>query len=260
MSSASLVRIEHDGPVATITLNRPERRNALTSALIAELSTALRDADADAAVHAIVLTGAGSSFCAGLDLRELGSTGDNMRTVGPFAGEPRPWPRLSTPLVGAINGPTATGGLEIALHCDFLIAAQEAAFADTHARVGVLPGWGLTYLLPQAVGVRRAREMSLTGRMVGADEALAWGLVNHVVPAAELLPTARRLALQAADLDPALAAEFLDLYQATTATTLADAVSIEARRSVAWAEATFSPEAVGTRSDQIIRRGRAQLS
>jgi enoyl-CoA hydratase len=122
----------------------------------------------DPSVRAVVLTGAGTAFCAGLDLRELGKSGANLRLVGPAAGRPRPWRATTKPVIGAVNGPAVTAGLEIALTCDFLIASEQASFGDTHARVGVLPGWGLSYLLPQAVGVRRAREMSLTGRLVGA--------------------------------------------------------------------------------------------
>ena len=106
-----------------------------------------------------------------------------------------PFPRLSKPLIGAVNGVAITGGFELALNCDFLVASEHAKFGDTHSRVGVMPGWGLTVLLPQAIGVRRAREMSFTGNFMLADEALAFGLVNHVVPHAELIPTTRRLAL-----------------------------------------------------------------
>ncbi|GGJ67510.1 enoyl-CoA hydratase [Streptomyces brasiliensis] len=246
------------GAVVTVTLNRPERHNALSSQLLEELSAAMTAVRDDPDVRAVVLTGAGTSFCAGLDLRELGSTGDNMRKVGPFAGLTGPWPAVGKPVIGAANGPAATGGLELALHCDLLIAAEGAAFADTHARVGVLPGWGLTYLLPQAVGVRRAREMSLTGRMMPAAEAHAWGLVNHVVPADELLARARALAAEMAEVAPEMAAELLDLYRETTSTTVTDAIAIEARRSAAWADAHFRPELVGARSDGIIARGRTQ--
>src|SRR3984957_14663804 len=100
---------------------------------------------------------------------------------------------MTKPVVGAINGPAVTGGLELALQCDFLIASERARFADTHARVGVMPGWGLTVLLPQAIGLRRAKEMSLTGNYMDAAEALAVGLVNRIVTHDELLPTALAL-------------------------------------------------------------------
>ena len=105
-----------------------------------------------------------------------------------------PFGTLAKPMIGAINGFAITGGFEIALACDFLVASENARFADTHARVGIQPWWGLTVLLPQAVGFRRAREMSATGNFVDAQTALDWGLVNHVVPHDELLPFTRKLA------------------------------------------------------------------
>ena len=100
---------------------------------------------------------------------------------------------MATPVIGAINGVAITGGFEVALACDFLVASERARFADTHARVGIMPGWGLTVALPEAIGLRRAKEMSTTGNFVDAETALAWGLVNHVVPHDELLPFARKL-------------------------------------------------------------------
>jgi enoyl-CoA hydratase len=140
-----------------------------------------------------VLTGADPAFCAGLDLREyqaLGRAPDGVSETILSIDE------LRTPVIGAINGVTTTGGLELALGCDFLIASERAFFADTHARVGVLPGGGLSVRLPQAVGLRAAKEMSFTGRFVDAGEALRLGLVNRVVPHPDLLPTAHRIAAE----------------------------------------------------------------
>ena len=183
--------------IATVTLNRPEVRNALSSELLRLLPELMRTAEADDDVSVIVLTGADPAFCAGLDLKELGSTGINSGSGGGSENAPArsgargPFPRLTKPLIGAINGVAVTGGFELALNCDFLIASELAKFGDTHTRVGVMPGWGLTVLLPQAIGVRRAREMSFTGNFMSADEALQRGLVNHVVPHAELIPFTR---------------------------------------------------------------------
>src|SRR5690606_20981276 len=118
-------------------------------------------------------------------LQESGATGETDRSQrGPF-------PDMETPVIGAVNGVAITGGFELALACDFLVASEQARFADTHARVGIMPGWGLTVLLPEAIGFRRAKEMSTTGNFLDAQTALAWGLVNHVVPHAELLPFAQ---------------------------------------------------------------------
>ena len=186
-----LVRYEVSARVATITLHRPEVRNALSSALCRELRAALANANGDDGVDVLVLTGADPAFCAGLDLREyerLGRAPEGTAETILFAGQ------LAKPLIGAINGAAATGGLELALACDFLVASERASFADTHARVGVLPGGGLSVRLPQAVGLRKAKEMSYTGTFVDAREASRIGLVNHVVPHDELMTAARDLA------------------------------------------------------------------
>ena len=126
-------------------------------------------------------------FCAGLDLKELGDTTE-LPDISPK------WPPMTKPVIGAINGAAVTGGLELALYCDILIASEQARFADTHARVGLLPTWGLSVRLPQKVGVGMARRMSLTGDYLSAADALRAGLVTEVVPHDELLPTARAVA------------------------------------------------------------------
>ena len=185
--------------IATITLNRPEARNALSSEVLRLLPQRMREADADAEVDVVILTGSDPAFCAGLDLKELGSTGGNLGATG-ADGRPNrdgvrgPFPAMTKPVIGAVNGVAITGGFELALNCDFLVASELAKFGDTHSRVGVMPGWGLTVLLPQAIGVRRAREMSFTGNFMLAEEALHFGLVNHVVAHLDLLPFTRQLA------------------------------------------------------------------
>ena len=126
-------------------------------------------------------------FCAGLDLKELGDTTD-LPDISPK------WPPMTKPVIGAINGAAVTGGLELALYCDILIASEQARFADTHARVGLLPTWGLSVRLPQKVGVGMARRMSMTGDYLSAEDALRAGLVTEVVPHDELLDAARRIA------------------------------------------------------------------
>src|SRR5690349_5890582 len=190
-----LVQSQIGDRIATITLNRPEARNALSAELCRQLRAATEAADTDESVDVIVLTGADPAFCAGLDLREyqaLGRAPDGVSAAILSIAE------LSTPVIGAINGATATGGLELALGCDFLIASERAVFVDTHARVGVLPGGGLSVRLPQAIGLRAAMEMSFTGRFVGAPEALRLGLVNHVVAHEDLLTVAHRMAAEVA--------------------------------------------------------------
>ena len=248
--------------IATVTLHRPEVRNAINASMRLGVRAAIERAEADDAVAVVVLTGTDPAFCAGLDLRELGSRPAELvedPSVG-SRGSTRPFPDRAKPLIGAVNGPAITGGFEFALNCDFLIASERAVFADTHARVGVMPGWGLSVLLADAVGVRRAREISLSGNFVTADEALAWGLVNRVVAHDELLPTVRRIAADIAGNDPAGVARMLATYRDQEETSLADGWRIEGEGARAFrAEVAFAPEEVERRRQAIIDRGRTQL-
>ena len=188
-----LVLVETHDRVRTITFNRPDARNALNTPLQRASGAALTEADADDAVDVVVLTGSDPAFCAGLDLKELGGTAENLRGVldDPTGSPFTALARMSKPVIGAINGACVTGGFEVALACDFLVASERAVFADTHARVGLTPGGGMSVNLPQAVGIRKAKELSLTGNYLDAAEAHRLGLVNHVVPHADLLATAR---------------------------------------------------------------------
>lgn len=240
--------------IATVTLNRPERRNALSGELVAGLRQALADLDARPDVRVIVLTGADPAFCAGLDLTELGQPDSPLRGVarGPVI------PDLTKPLIGAVNGVAVTGGLELALACDFLVASERARFADTHARVGIQPGWGLTVALPEAVGLRRAREMSATGNFVDAHTALAWGLVNHVVAHGELLRYARRLAADAASTDQDALHALYATYDEGSQGTRRDALRLEAEVSARWQAGGIDPSQVSRRRAAVIERGRAQ--
>ncbi|MCP5026678.1 MAG: enoyl-CoA hydratase [Actinomycetia bacterium] len=258
MADTDVLTIDITDRVATLTMNRPEARNALNRDLRAALPAAMADADGSDDVDVIILTGTDPAFCAGLDLRELGAganriTGDSPDLVG------RPWAVTTKPVIGAVNGPAITGGFELALNCDFLIASHRARFADTHARVGVMPGWGLSVLLPQAIGVRRARQLSLTGNFLDAHTALAWGLVNHVVDPVELLPTAHQLASDIAGNDQRGVARMLETYRAVTGTTIDDGWRIEARMGAEWARGGIDPASIEERRQAIVDRGRSQL-
>ena len=167
-------------------------------------------------------------------------------------------PELGTPLIGAVNGAAITGGLELALGCDFLVASDRASFADTHARIGIQPGWGLTVLLPEAVGLRRAREMSATGNFVDARTALEWGLVNHVVPHAELLGFARQLAADIASNDLDAVRAIYSTYQQGALVTGAEAMVLEARAHARWRGGGIDPGEVAGRRGSVIERGRSQ--
>ena len=202
----------------------------------------------------IVLTGADPAFCAGLDLTELGQPDSPLRGVarGPVI------PDLAKPLIGAINGVAVTGGLELALACDFLVASERAQFADTHARVGIQPGWGLTVALPEAAGLRRAREMSATGNFIDAHTALAWGLVNHVVAHDELLPVAHRLAADTASTDQDALRAIYGTYAEGSKGTRRDALRLEAEVNARWHAQGIDSGQVTRRRAAVIERGRAQ--
>lgn len=247
--------------IATVTLNRPDARNALSSEVLRRLPELLVQADQDPDVDVIILTGTDPAFCAGLDLKELGSSAGNLGGSGADGGSNAhgvrgPFPKLSKPFIGAVNGVAVTGGFELALNCDFLVASEHAKFGDTHSRVGVMPGWGLTVLLPQAIGVRRAREMSFTGNFLSADEALQWGLVNHVVPHDELLPFTRQLATDIIGNEQDGVRQIRATYAAISHDD--DGWEREARDSRAWQRAQFSPEKVAARRASIQARGRTQ--
>jgi len=259
-----LVLVEIDARVATMTLNRPGQRNALSRALQARIVEVVIDLESDDGVDVIVLTGADPAFCAGVDLKELGSSaprsagGSASDLVLPKDAGRGPLPPHTKPVIGAINGVAVTGGFELALACDFLVASDRARFADTHARVGVMPGWGLTVLLAEAVGVRRARELSTTGNYIDAEVAAAWGLVNHVVAHDELLPFCRGLASDIVSNDQDGVRQMLDTYQRVTATTADEGWDIEADISRAWVRDHLDPAAVEARRLAIVERGRSQ--
>lgn len=264
MTDTDLVLVEREDRIATITLNRPKARNALSGALIRELRRAVSDAQADDDVDVLILTGADPAFCAGLDLKELGSGGSSLASTAPAADTPvaarGPLPPGPKPVIGAINGAAITGGFELALACDFLVASEHARFADTHARVGIHPWWGLTVLLPQAIGLRRAREMSATGNFCDAETALAWGLVNHVVAHDDLLPFTRGLAADIVSSDQRAVRTIYDTYDRGSLVSAGDAWLVESDAAEAWQGRGLDAEEIERRRGAIADRGRSQLS
>ncbi len=194
-SATDVILVERHGPVALVTLNRPEKRNAINAELAQAIVSTMSECQ-DA--RAVVITGAGSAFSAGLDLRNLG-----VEQLSELAAFLQAVSDSAVPTIAAVNGPAVTGGFELALACDFMVASPAAAFADTHLRVGVYPGPVLVDL-PRRVGMAKAREMSLTGDFVDAETALRIGLVNHLVPPDELIPLAVRLAAAIAEQDPTI--------------------------------------------------------
>jgi enoyl-CoA hydratase/carnithine racemase len=206
------VLYEQDTGVVTLTLNRPETRNALTEMEVVDaLVGSLERAQGDMSVRAIVLTGAGPSFSSGGNIKHM------RDDVGTFSGGsshirenyrrgiqriPKAFHELDVPCIAAVNGPAHGAGCDLALMCDIRIAAESALFAETFAKVGIIPGDGGAWLLPRAVGLSRACEMIFTGAPIDARCAHEWGLVSRVVPDAELLTTAQALARSIANNPP----------------------------------------------------------
>lgn len=256
-----LVLLEVADGVATVTLNRPEAMNALSKALRSRLYEVMTEVDADDTVRAVVLTGAGErAFTAGLDLKELGSQAGALGSANATGADENPVKAIELcrkPVIGAINGVAITGGFEVALACDILIASENARFADTHARVGVMPGWGLSQKLSRLIGISRAKELSLSGNFLDATTAERWGLVNRVVPAAELLAVARKLAADIASADAGFIAAYKRLIDDGFARPFGEAVALEHERSSA-ANRAVTPEAVEARRAAVQARGRAQ--
>ncbi|MFM8304787.1 MAG: enoyl-CoA hydratase [Actinomycetota bacterium] len=263
-AATDVVLVEVADRIGTVTLNRPPARNALSRAVMYGLWDAVDALGRDPDVDAIVLTGADPAFCAGVDLKEVsGEVVSPVAPRGPGEGPERDrnglyrfFPVVDTPIIGAINGVAATGGLEIALQCTFLVASERARFVDTHARIGIMPGGGVTVLLAQSVGLRRAVEMSLTGNFVDAEEALRLGLVNHVVAHADLLPVARALAADIVGNDRRGVVRLLQHYRRiANCATLDEAHLVEGAMAEAW---TMDTAGLAARRASVTERGRAQ--
>ena len=258
MSNEAELLIERpfDGAVV-LTLNRPHAMNALSRSLRGHLRDAFRTLARDPTARVIVLTGAGRAFCAGLDLKELGAQagatdavydGDLMGAMNAFSG----------PIIGAVNGAAITGGFELALACDLLIASTEARFADTHARVGVMPGWGLSQKLGRLIGLARAKELSLTGNFLSARQAEAWGLVNRVVVPQALLPEALALAADMLSALPDMLIAYKRVMDQGHATTLHEGLKLETQAAKDWAK-TLDPAQIEQRREAVRQRGHGQL-
>lgn len=256
MSTEQLVLVADHGAVRVLTLNRPEARNALSRGLIRAAYTALTEVDAAESVRAVVLTGADPAFCAGVDLKEAQRDGlgyfEEFRSQSCIAATAA----MRTPIVGAINGAVFTGGLEMALGCDFLIASERAVFADTHARVGILPGGGMTARLPQVVGSAMARRLSMTGEVVDAARAERIGLVTEVVAHERLLDRALELATQIAEVPGPVMRGLKEIYTTGAAAVIEPALAAE--ETIAFAQhRDFG--GLGDRFQEVSERNKRQI-
>lgn len=221
-----LIEVERDNGFATIWLNRPDRLNALVPEMLAAFDRIMQDLNDDPDISAVILTGKGKAFCVGLDVAVLQESGPEpflpfnpARTISQWKG----------PVIAAINGLSVTGGLEITVACDIILASEDAVFVDTHSRVGLLPGWGLSVRLHRAVGIYRAKELELTGRRLPAREAADWGLVNRVVPTSDLLDTAREMARAIVGGAPGIPAETKALIDKVSLVSMEQGIELEAQ-------------------------------
>jgi enoyl-CoA hydratase len=234
MSDDILLVEKCDAGYAVLTLNRPQALNAWSKELLKRFSQTLGELQDDPAVRVLIVTGAGRAFCAGLDVKELRADPQalfaQMRAYHPAAA----LEAFSGPVIAAINGDAVTGGFEISLVCDMRIVSQAARFADTHTRIGLLPGWGISQRLSRLVGIAKAKEIALTAMFVTAEQAASIGLANRVVPPDQLMAEARRLACDMLGGVPEVLAAYRALIDDGYALSLRDGLQLERERVEAW--------------------------
>ncbi|MDP2800333.1 MAG: enoyl-CoA hydratase [Phreatobacter sp.] len=253
--------IERHGPVAVLVLNRPQAMNALSQSLIRSLTAAVAALGRDETARVLVLTGAGEhAFSAGLDLKELGASSGLLGMVEGGGERPNPIRAIEQcpkPVIAAVNGVAITGGFELALACDILIAAETARFADTHQRVGVIPGWGLSQKLARIIGPSRAKEMAFSGRFVTAPEASAWGLVSRTVPPGDLMAEVLALAGEIAEVDAGFLADYKRLMNEGYDLPFGEAMALEAEWSRRHNSA-LAPNDLAARREGVQSKGRSR--
>lgn len=255
MTDAPILVVREAG-LAIVTLNRPQAMNALSGALRVAIAETFKALENDGETRAVILTGAGRGFCAGLDLKELASGAAQVGAPGVPTDDPAAAiAQFSGPVIGAVNGVAITGGFEVALACDFLIGSTQARFADTHARVAVHPAWGLSQRLQRIIGLPRAKELSLTGNFLDAATAERWGLLNRVVEPEALLPTCIALARDMLSVDAGMLKSYKRLLNDGQALAFGEAMALEARVAIEF-NASVDPAALEARRVAVQERGR----
>ena len=259
--SEPVLLVQREAAVATVILNRPNQMNALNAELRIALGDALAELEADPEIRAVVLTGAGRAFCAGMDLKEIGGgsegqTGYELSVAGQDAMRAG-FENFSGPVIAAVNGAAATAGFEMALACDIIFVAKGAKFLDTHARVGIVPGWGLSQRLPRIIGINRAKEVSLSGNALTAELAYEWGLANRVCEAETLLQEAKALALDICSCVPGVMEQVKTMIDTGYTMHFQDAMAYELETGIESSKQIDSAK-IGERRAAIIERGRDQ--
>jgi enoyl-CoA hydratase len=256
MSNTLLTKQERR--VVVLTLNRPEKLNALSAEMRTALHHKLLELDEDDSVGAIILTGAGDkAFTAGMDLAEAAERGGEV-----MMSEENPVlaiEKCRKPIIVAVNGLCITGGMEMMLACDSVIAARTATFADTHVRVGLIPGWGISQRLARQIGPQRAKEISSSGNFLDAQRAFDLGVINRVVEPEELMPAAMALAHDFADADQRVVEEYKRLINDGFGVSLDDGLKLERERAKAFS-ATLSKEQFQRGQEIAAKRARKQTS
>jgi len=259
--SEPVLLVEREAPIATVTLNRPDQMNALNAELRIAIGETMAALEADPEIRAVIVTGAGRAFCAGMDLKEIGGggegqTGYELSVAGQDAMRAG-FENFSGPVIAAVNGAAATAGFELALACDLIFVARGARFLDTHARVGIVPGWGLSQRLPRLVGIARAKEISLSGNAVTAERAVEWGLANRLCEPDALLDEARTLASDICSCVPGVMEQVKTMIDTGYSMPFDDAMAYELEVGIASSKQIDSAE-IGNRRAAIMERGRKQ--
>ena len=251
-----VIQIEKADHVAVVKLNRPESLNALSRELRQAITDTFTDLRNDDETRVIILTGNGRAFCAGLDLKELGRHGldSGHNKKGDLHNAIR---SVGKPIIGAINGHAITGGFEIALMCDILIGSTNARFADTHVRMGVVPGWGLSQRLAGLIGSSRAKELSFSGNYLDASDAERWGLINRVVSPDELLSHCLSLARDICSVNANTLKAVHELIDFGCEHSLAEGLQ-EEKRVNAGQDGALPPQTLDKRRETVMKRGRGQ--
>jgi enoyl-CoA hydratase len=240
---------------AVLTLNRADARNALSPQLLTQLCAAFEELNRDPDVRAVILTGAGSAFCAGLDLKAMSESPEGM-AVYEIHGKHdivAAMEAFDRPIIVGVNGVAATGGFELALVGDILLASSNARFADTHCRVGLAPGWGLS----QKLAPSRAREAHFTGNFISAEQAAAWGLVSRVVDPDSLLDECRKVARDIVGCVPQTVKVYKKMVNDGLNTSLAAGLAME-RNVMGYVNNSVSGDAIASRRGDVQSRGKEQ--
>ncbi len=245
--------------MATITLNKPEILNALTIDLRHELGLLINELNETDAVRVIVLTGTGQkAFSAGLDLKELSENKGTLEVIyddPSFCDPIKSIRSLNKPIICAVNGLAITGGFELAINCDIVVGSSNSAFADTHSLVEVLPAWGLSQKLSEIVGSSRAKELSLSGRFIYAEEALSWGLINSIQEPEYLLDYVIELAKKIASRGPKFISEYKDLIDQGRDLRWKQSLDLEYEKSKNW-NLKLKTELLAQKVDKLLNKAK----